>query len=176
MFAIRRTDQSEFTLLKGDVSPPKKVSLGPLYLVWENINDQSVRTEGDYGWPFQVDRMELVDFGARFPRLAPPSNASAQAKLGFAAFRIHCLKCHSLNGEGGKVGPELNFPKNVTEYWRPGLLKAWILNPASFRYGSAMPAISHALPNRAEVADHVLAYLQAMRGAKKAPSNAKSSD
>jgi hypothetical protein len=33
------------------------------------------------------------------------------------------------------MGPRLNYPKSVTEYWNKKAIKAFILNPSSFRHG-----------------------------------------
>ncbi len=92
--------------------------------------------------------------------MIPASGASAQAQQGFALFKQHCLKCHSINLQGGALGPELNAPKNVTEYWQRHDLKAFIKNPESYRYQSKMPAFSFF--SDAEI-DAVLAYLQQMK-------------
>jgi mono/diheme cytochrome c family protein len=62
--------------------------------------------------------------------------------------------------QGGVLGPELNAPKNVTEYWQLHDLKAFIRNPESYRYQSKMPAFSHF--SDADI-DAVLAYLQQMK-------------
>lgn len=32
---------------------------------------------------------------------------------GFTLFRDHCMKCHAVNGIGGSMGPEFNFPKSI---------------------------------------------------------------
>jgi mono/diheme cytochrome c family protein len=168
LLAYARTDQPEdFTLLKGDVQPAKRVSLGPWYLVWENQRDATVRAEGDFGWPYQLVSFEPVRFVDRFPPLAPPAGASASARRGFAAWRVHCQKCHMLNGDGGELGPELNRPMNVTEYWQPHMLARWILDPASIRVPAKMPPINPALPNREAVVDDLIAYLAAMKAQKR---------
>jgi cytochrome c2 len=47
--------------------------------------------------------------------------------------------CHSINTEGGKVGPDLNVPRSIVEYRPMEQIKAYIRNPQSFRY-TTMPA------------------------------------
>jgi mono/diheme cytochrome c family protein len=168
-------DQGEgFSLLKKDVSPARRAELGPFYLVWQNLSDRVIRAEGDYGWPYQLASVELVDFAARFPKLAPPAGASAAARRGFELYRVHCLKCHSINDEGGKTGPELNYPKSVTEYWRPGPLREWILDPSAFRFRSAMPGLPRELPERGRKVGDIVAYLSAMARRKIGPDPASS--
>lgn len=67
------------------------------------------------------------------------------------------------------MGPELNVPKNVTEYWDRQHLKTLIENPAALRWGSKMPGFSW-LP--AEDREAILAYLEAMKGKKVCDSEA----
>ena len=162
LVAIRRTDQESFTLLKKDVTPAKTVELAPAYLVWENEKDLAIRSEGDYGWPFQWSEVTLEKLGEGDPLLVPPKGASPAAFRGYSQFKVHCLKCHSIAGVGGKVGPELHSPQNVTTYWRPGKLEAWILNPASFRTPNGMPPIAPAHPDRKTLAHEMVEYLNSI--------------
>jgi cytochrome c2 len=166
LLAVRRTDRSGFTLLKNDVTPAKTVELGPAYLVWENEKDLVIRSEGDYGWPFQWAEASIEKLGEGDPLPLPSRRAGASALRGYSHFKVHCLKCHSLAGVGGKVGPELHSPQNVTTYWRSGKLEAWILNPASFRIPNGMPAIAPAHPDRVALARDIVAYLSSLPPAK----------
>lgn len=167
--AFRRLDRRTFDLTKHDVTPPAHVDLAPYYLVWSNLDDPRIRAEGDLGWPYQLVAVELTDFEARFPRLVPPAGASEPARQGFLAFRSYCSPCHSVNGDGGRVGPELNYPMNVTQYWQPAMLRRWILDPSSIRSRAAMPSVAPDLPDREAMVDTVIAYLAAMADRKVAP-------
>ena len=40
------------------------------------------------------------------------------------------------------MGPEMNIPKNITEYWTDENIMAFAKNPQSFRYRSAMAPIT----------------------------------
>ena len=73
--------------------------------------------------------------------------------------------CHSINGEGGTVGPELNVPRSIVEYRPIEQLKAFIRDPQSFRY-SAMPAHRHLSD---EELDALIAYFRAMSQRKRDP-------
>ncbi len=167
--AFRRLDQPDFNLVKHDVTPPVQVDAAPYYLVWTNLDDPQVRAEGDLGWPYQLVAIEPVDFQTRFPKLAPPPSSPEPVRQGFLAFRGYCLQCHSINGEGGRVGPELNYPMNVTEYWQPPALRRWILDPPSVRSRAAMPAVAPGLADREQMVRAVIAYLEAMSAKKIAP-------
>ena len=69
------------------------------------------------------------------PKIDP---AVARGKVLFA--KNHCMACHRIHGEGGKVGPDLSY---VAEQ-RPD--RQWHLrhfrNPQSVSPGSTMPAFS----------------------------------
>jgi cytochrome c2 len=58
---------------------------------------------------------------------------------GYDLFKNRCQTCHAINKIGGKMGPELNYPKSVTTYWKTEDLKAFIQNPASYRNEVKMP-------------------------------------
>lgn len=153
VFAEADKADFEFTPLqqgKGKVSP------APFYLVWPDAGT----TAGQLAWPYQLVKIELIRFRDRYPRIFPPADATAKVQQGFQLFTQHCLKCHSINLQGGELGPELNAPKNVTEYWQRADLKAFIKNPESYRYQSKMPAFAQFSD---EEIDAVLAYLAQMQ-------------
>jgi mono/diheme cytochrome c family protein len=158
-----------FTILKYEEGTRKPVDLGPFYIIWENVEDARTRLEGDYGWPYQLVRIDLVTFRSRFGDMTPPDDTSAQARAGFDAFVVHCHKCHRINGHGGTIGPELNYPANPTEYMKDEWLRRWIDDPAKVRYAPRMPPLNPALPERDRVIDEIVAYLQAMSGHKMEP-------
>ena len=168
LLAYKRLDQpQQFTVAKPDGKGTKTIDLGPWYLVWENQRDTVVRADLDYGWPYQLVAFEPVRFLDRFPKLAPGANVSPAAQRGFLAWRMHCQKCHMLNGEGGEIGPELNRPMNVTEYWQPKPLRQWVLDPTSVRVPNRMPPLNPGLPNREAVVEDLIAYLTAMKDQKR---------
>ena len=160
-FAIARRDREEFVLDK-KVPKVETVKLGPVYLIWDSAHDASMRAEGDHGWPYQLASVKLTTFADAFPGLAPPDHSPPEATAGFELFTAHCAACHSLDGHGGKVGPELNAPHNVTEYWQPQWLHQWIDNPQSIRKGTAMPGLPTQVPERQKAIDQIIAYLKAM--------------
>jgi len=166
--AVSRPDTGRFTILKRESGQDKTVNLGPFYLVWENLHNEKVRQEGDYGWPYQLVGVDLVSSREQFRAMAPPEGASPQVELGFQAFRVHCSRCHPMNGEGGGIGPELNPASGKTRYYDPGWLEAWIRDPDSMRPGTRMPAFNAGLPDREKVIQAIIAYMYAMSGAAQA--------
>ena len=135
---------------------------GPYWLVWDIPGDPAAKTDSWLSWPWQLATIELTRLDREFPRAAPPADATEEANRGFTSFLQHCGKCHSINGEGGKIGPELNYPVSVTEYWQPEWLPRFIADPQSVRYGSKMVGFYPGVQNREAVIKDVVAYLKAM--------------
>lgn len=106
----------------------------PWYLVWKGETQADLNT---HPRPWALDSISIEPFEAVFPLVVPKSKDPRVAE-GFSIFRQHCVKCHAINQQGGRVGPELNVPKNVTEYRDEAFLRAWIKNPFAFRI-SVMP-------------------------------------
>lgn len=168
--ALSRLGQKEFTIVDARHGAPMEVSLGPFYVIWENLDDAKIRAEDDYGWPYQVVGIELVSFDQRFGRMVPDREASKRIWAGFDAFTIHCSRCHAINGQGGSVGPELNYPANPTEYMNKGWLRRWIDDPTSMRRDPAMPPLNRNLPERDRVIEDIVQYLEAIALRKIEPS------
>lgn len=164
--AFDRVDEPGFAIRKRESGQWKRVELGPFYLVWENLDDAKIRQEWDYGWPYQVVSVDLIRTADRFPRLVPPAGSSAQVKAGFAAFRIHCSKCHALDGQGGSIGPELGGPASPVDTRDRQWLRDWIEDPSRIREDARMPPLNPDLPDRKETVEAILAYLEAMRSAR----------
>jgi len=170
--AFDRSGIDGFSLLKRESGSRKRIQLGPYYLVWENLDDEQVRRQGDYGWPYQLVNIDLIRARDRFPAMLPPAGASEAAVQGFAQFRIHCSRCHAVNGDGGGIGPELNHPVNPTEVREHDWLVRWIDDPSQILPTARMPRLNPALPDRARVIDQLLAYLGAM-AATRPPAESK---
>lgn len=129
----------------------KTITPAPFYLIW-------AEADSSLPWPYQVVSVSAVSFeqkyGEIFPKDLPANHA---VRRGFEVYRKECSKCHSINLRGGELGPELNFPRNITEYRDEKTLRAFIRNPASFRARSAMPGFPQLSD---EQLDDGLAYLR----------------
>jgi len=139
-FAFAHEDGTPFTLTN-TLQNNETAQLGPLYLIWDNINSTALLEAGASDMPWQVIRVELK-FVAPFSDMSPPGHASAEAQRRFMHFRKYCMACHAVNGEGGAKAPELNYPTSV---------------------------VAKEIPNRGKVAEELIAYLKAMSLSKRAP-------
>ncbi|MDH4468241.1 MAG: c-type cytochrome [Bacteriovoracaceae bacterium] len=142
----------------------EKLDPGPFYLVWP---DPHSKISEDVPWAYQLTSIELVSFKEKYPRIFPDKNSTPQILRGFKLYQSLCMKCHSINLEGGEIGPELNIPKNITEYWDGKILHQFIQNSSSFRLMSKMPSFVDVL-NSKQV-DDVIAYIRSMKDKKIMP-------
>jgi len=112
----------------------------PFYVVWKGAGEKDVVR---YPWPYQLAEIEVVRVEDRFPRAVPKGAAAGSpARRGFEVFRRSCLQCHAINGDGGRVGPELNQPRSIVAYRPEAQLREFIRDPQQFRY-TQMPANPH---------------------------------
>jgi mono/diheme cytochrome c family protein len=167
-FAFGHADNSPFTMTN-TLQNNEIVQLGPLYLVWDNLNSKPLLESGAADMPYQLKRIEIRS-ESPFPNILPPANASAEVKRGYTHFRQHCIACHTINGEGGGKAPELNYPVSVVEYIKPEYLKRWIMSPQSIRYNTLMPALSRGISNAEQVTEELITYLKVMSIMKREPS------
>lgn len=142
--------QSNILQGKAEVSPE------PFYVV--STDPAAYHT---LSWPYEVVAIEFISFRQKFPHLViGVLETDKTLKAGFDLFRKECLRCHSLNLEGGDVGPELNVPRNITEYRESKLLRAFIRDASAFRARSKMPPFTHLSAAQLE---QIIAYLKVMR-------------
>lgn len=109
-------------------------AFSPFYLVWGTDSIGAI----ELPWPYGLVTMKLIE---RDSSLIGNISKGAGVLKGYHLFRRHCLSCHSINKTGGQVGPEMNWPRNITEYWTDENIKHYIKDPKSFRYNAHMPAI-----------------------------------
>jgi mono/diheme cytochrome c family protein len=134
-----------------------KLTPAPYYLVWK----EGEKIGESYPWPYQLVRIELVSFKGKYAKIYPEhAKPDSPEMKGFTLFKDSCIRCHSVNLIGGDIGPELNTPKNVIEYWNEDTLRAFIKNPGTFRAKDKMPAFPQ-LTN--EDLDSIFAYFKYLK-------------
>ena len=121
----------------------------PFYLVYES---DSLANQ-DYKWPYNVTKFHFVTKNKNSDDLEPKNDP--KAAKGYVLFQKQCATCHAINGTGGEMGPELNYPKNVTEYWKEAELVDYIVNPASFRHKVKMPTLEITKQQSQEIVDYL---------------------
>ncbi len=143
---------------------PRASDPGPLYLVWQGEKHTDLTT---HPRPYSVVALRMV--GAEKLRFGP-QDGFAEGSLerrGEELFESRCIRCHALNQAGGKVGPDLNVPRNILEYRAEADVIAYIRDPRAFRYGS-MPShtdLSH------DDLSALVQFLRAMQKFKKDPGS-----
>ena len=105
---------------------------GPYYIIWQNGDIRKDKKP----WPWALVALRKEDIAD--DALIRPKNPALNA--GFKLFKDNCISCHSINLVGGKVGFEMNIPKNITEYVSFEFFSSFALAPESYRAESKMPA------------------------------------
>lgn len=162
LIAFARREAPAFEISKMESGRKQQISLAPFYLVWNNLEDAQLRSDGDFGWPYQVVGIDLIRTADRFPNMVPPSDASPQVRAGYETFRLQCSRCHAIGGDGGTIGPDLNGASRPIETRDHDWLRRWIDDPSSVLPTSRMPRLNVDTPDRARVIDEILAYLEAI--------------
>ena len=134
----------------------ERITPAPYYLVWTNPELDKWR----YPSPFQLTSISLQSADSYFSAAAPASN-NKKVKQGFSLFSRYCIRCHSVNQTGGKLGPELNQPKNITDYYTAQQLTDFILDAPSLRPKTKMPVFKDILNNKDALA--IQHYLKSMK-------------
>ncbi len=146
---------------------PQRANPGPAYLVWKGPAQTDLEA---YPRPWQLAAIEIARFEVAFPHTAPVGEPpGSPAQRGFAIFARDCVRCHAINREGGRVGPDLNVPQSVVEYRPEAQIRAYIRDPRTFRYGNMPP---HPGLSDADL-DGLVAYLRAMASRKHDPDAAR---
>lgn len=119
----------------------KMVNPAPYYLVWGEV----AADEKGFPWPYQLVELQLTGYREQYGASLPEVDGAdrERAMRGFHLFREHCMQCHAVNKVGGTVGPELNVPKSVTEYWKAEALPGFIRKASDYRFRSTMPDMTH---------------------------------
>jgi mono/diheme cytochrome c family protein len=149
------TDGHGGTNLGRSMNPPAMDLTSPHVQHWNDaelfwIIQNGVRLTGMPSWKSTIsetDTWKLVSLIRNLPRLDAVGPAAAQPQGDLIAYgktlyrQEGCFMCHQLDGEGGKVGPDLTVEgtRGRTNEWLVGHFK----NPPAYTPGSMMPAFKN---------------------------------
>lgn len=131
------------------VKDGNEMNADPFYIVYPSVSSKDSR----YKWPYNLVKIYLEPLNKSTIELYPLKNRKLES--GYTLFKNHCLTCHAINGIGGTMGTELNYPKSVTEYWKENELVNYIVNPASFRHKAKMPTLGITKQQSQEIVDYL---------------------
>lgn len=112
-----------------DKSHADEGTAGPFAVIWVNAANLS----NEY-WAWKVVTIKVHDKLDPKIYLNAPSTDDKQVLNGYHIYVSHCAACHTINKIGKAViGPDLNIPRNPTEYYSDVTLKKFIRDPQSVR-------------------------------------------
>jgi mono/diheme cytochrome c family protein len=129
----------------------REMKIAPFYVVYTDVPAADI----SYKWPYNLVKISLASASDELAVIFPKDDDTVVK--GYELFRVNCLTCHALNKVGGKMGPELNAPMNVTEYWQIEHLKKFVKAPSAYRHDCKMPAQGHL---SSKEIDEIVQYLQ----------------
>ena len=147
--AYRDIDAPKDSNWEAIIKDGNEMNAEPFYIVYTSVSEK----DSQYKWPYNLVRINLEPLNKSTIELYPLKNRKLET--GYTLFKNQCLSCHAINGIGGTMGPELNYPKSVTEYWKEDELVNYIVNPASFRNKVKMPALGITKQQSQKIVDYL---------------------
>ena len=147
--AIEDMDATKGTKWEKIIKNGNEMDAAPFYIVYESVSEKDSR----YKWPYNLIKLYLEPMNKSTDELFPTGNKKVE--LGYKLFQNQCITCHAINEIGGTMGPELNYPKSVTEYWKEKELVDYIVNPATFRHNVKMPTLGITEQQSQEIVDYL---------------------
>lgn len=175
-------DGRGYTVLGRHMFPPAMDLNSPHVQHWTDadlfwIVQNGISLTGMPSWSSSIsetDTWKIAQFIHALPRLnaeqasapaqaAPAASSKALIAYGRTLYRQEgCFMCHQLDGQGGKVGPDLTSEgtRGRTDAWLVGHFK----DPSAYSPGSIMPAFKNLTDSQLEA---LTAFLQSQKGPKK---------
>lgn len=141
--------------VKSRAPDAKSISLGPYYLVWDNIRQPDLIEEGATYWPYQVNEIVIS-------RAPEKNTVSGEMSQPARELEKYCLSCHRVNSYGGNKSP-LDLAEQ-TKMLGETKFYAWVLKPSSVKPDTQMPAMVEGMPepDREALAGRLFHYLNAL--------------
>ena len=147
--AYRDIDAPKGSNWEAIIKDGNEMNAEPFYIVYTSVSEKDTQ----YKWPYNLVRINLEPLNKSTIELYPLKNKKLES--GYTLFKNQCLSCHAINGIGGTMGPELNYPKSVAEYWKEKELVDYIVNPASFRNKVKMPTLGITKQQSQKIVDYL---------------------
>lgn len=147
--AFRDTDAPEGQEWETITKNGNQMDAAPYYLVYPEVSSK----DDQYKWPYNLIKITLAPLDSNKEALYPKNDK--KVVRGYQLFQNKCSTCHALNGIGGTMGPELNYPKSVTEYWIENQLVQYIVEPAAFRHNVKMPTLGLTINDSEEIVQYL---------------------
>ncbi|MGH9325630.1 MAG: c-type cytochrome [Terriglobia bacterium] len=178
------SDGHGYTNLGRHMFPPAMDLTSPHVQHWTNgdlfwIIQNGIGLTGMPSWSSSIsatDSWNIAQFIHGLPRLDAEQASAASAKAapavsseqelvayGRTLYRQEgCFMCHRLDGQGGKVGPNLTYEgtRGRTDAWLIGHFK----DPSAYSSGSIMPAFKNLTDEQLQA---LTTFLQSQKGSKK---------
>jgi cytochrome c2 len=114
-----------------DATQPDAGTAGPFAVIW--VNPAKSYISNEY-WAWKVTSITVHDKLDAKSYISAPDTHNKQILNGYNAYISRCATCHTINNIGkATIGPDLNIPKNPTEYYSDETLKKFIRDPQSVR-------------------------------------------
>lgn len=149
--------------IKSMLKNPEMMYPGQRRMYNYHFNDQEINDLVQFlKWIGEID---LNGFPAKpdLMKMASPNAQSSDPKITIVdsknrpnVFNQLCIACHTLNGQGGDVGPVLDFIGDKRDI---DFLKKWIKDPASIKPDTLMPT----LPLSDEEITELAAFLSTLK-------------
>ncbi len=130
------------------------ITPAPFYLVWPNSELDKWR----FPWPFQLVSIALQPASDFFGDAAP-NTAQENIQQGFSLFSRYCIRCHTVNNVGGKIGPEIKVSNNDSVE-RQKFLLDFILDAPAYSKETKMPTFKNLLNRENTIT--IIDYLKLM--------------
>lgn len=115
-----------------DKNHPDDGTAGPFAVIW--VNPEQSYISNEY-WAWKLVKIRVHHQLNQHDYLPAPATSNKKIINGYHAYVSRCAGCHTINKIGsGVIGPDLNTPKNPTEYFPSDkVLKKFIRDPQSVR-------------------------------------------
>lgn len=115
-----------------DKNHPDDGTAGPLAVIW--VHPEKSYISNEY-WAWKLVKIKIHHQQVDSMYLRSPNTKNKHVLNGYHSYISRCAGCHTINKTGkGVIGPDLNTPKNPTEYFEnDAQLKKFIRDPQSVR-------------------------------------------